>query len=147
MGGTVRILTRKPVLDAFAATVRASLSTPQGGGGGHGLKGMFNLPLADDRPGLRGVLNDEQLQGWMDDPATERENLNAQRIHTARVRLRFSPDGATDIDASCWRWRSAARGAWLQRARRHAARRAVRAAIVLGLAQPSPSSAALVAQQ
>lgn len=110
MGGTIRILTRKPVLDAFEARVRTSLSTTKGGGNGHGIKGMLNLPVVHDRLGLRLVWTDEQLPGWVDDPDTGRDDVNAQRIRTTRMRLRFSPDAHTDIDLNDWRWASVAPG-------------------------------------
>lgn len=110
MGGTIRILTRRPVLDMVEARLRTSLSTTRSGGDGQAVQAMFNAPLVSDRLGARLVWTDERLPGWVDDPPTGRKDLNAQRIRTVRLRLRFTPDAHTDIDANYWRWESAAPG-------------------------------------
>lgn len=110
MGGTVRILTRKPDPDAFSARAQLSGSTTEGGGDGYAARAMVNLPLADGRGGLRLVGTSERLPGWVDDGATGARDINRQHVRTGRARLRFSPGEATDIDLAYWRHTSSAPG-------------------------------------
>ncbi|WP_024888923.1 TonB-dependent receptor [Luteimonas huabeiensis] len=108
MGGTVRILTRKPDPAAFDARVQLAGSTTDGGGDGHAARAMLNLPLAGGMAALRVVGTDERLAGWVDDG--DARDINPQRVRTGRARLRVSPDEATDIDLGYWRYDSRAPG-------------------------------------
>lgn len=99
MGGTVRIFTRAPELDGFAASLQTGLSSIHGGGTGGAIRAMANVPLARDTLALRAVVTRELLPGWVDVPDGERD-INEQRIRTQRLRLRWSPDDRwlTDIN-------------------------------------------------
>ena len=90
MGGTVRISTRAPELDRVAATVRAGVSSTEGGGVGGSGKIMLNAPFANDQLAVRAVATRETLPGWIDTPEGGRD-INEQRIGTQRIRLRWSP--------------------------------------------------------
>lgn len=110
MGGTVRILTNRPALDELSATFEGGLSTTGSGGIGWSAKAMVNVPVLEDRLAVRVVATDEELPGWVDDVSTGAHDINSQRIHTRRVRVRFVPVDRWTIDASRWSYRSEAPG-------------------------------------
>jgi outer membrane receptor protein involved in Fe transport len=110
MGGTVRILTQRPVLNQWAANLELGVSAASGGGGGWSAKAMTNLPLIEDRLAVRVVATDESLPGWVDNSATGKNNINNQRVRTGRLRARFLPTSRWTLDASAWSYSSAAPG-------------------------------------
>ena len=68
MGGTLRIISKRPVLDSFqAATQVAGATTADGGGPSWRWSGMVNLPVISDTLAVRlaGYYRDEG--GWIDD--------------------------------------------------------------------------------
>ena len=110
MGGTVRILTRKPDFNVFNGAVEVSSSTTQGGGDGWGGKAVINLPLVDDRLAARVAVTDEKLAGWIDDNNTGDKDINEQRVKTGRVKLRFAPVDQWTMDLAYWKYKSDAPG-------------------------------------
>jgi len=93
MGGTVRILTRAPELDRFAARLETGAERTADGTGGSQLRAMANLPLAQDRLALRLVGTRESLPAWISDGRLDGSGaVNRQRIDTRRARLRWQSD-------------------------------------------------------
>lgn len=110
MGGTVRILTRKPELDRFALQAQGGWSVASGGGSGWTAKLMLNLPLREDRFAIRAVATDESLPGWVDHATDGRRNINTQHVRTRRVRATFLPSARWQLDAAHWSYDSSAPG-------------------------------------
>ena len=104
MGGTVRILTRKPEFDRFAAGVELDASTVKDGGNGRGAKAYVNVPLVDDRLALRIVATDEHTPGWIDDSVTGAQDVNDSDVRTFRGKLRFAPTDRWNIDLAYWKY-------------------------------------------
>ena len=105
MGGTVRIITRKPEFNTFGAGVELNASTVSDGGDGWGAKVYANVPLIDDRLALRVVATDETTPGWIDDPATGRRDINESDISTHRAKLRFAATDRWSIDLAYWKYK------------------------------------------
>ena len=105
MGGTVRILTRKPEFNTFGAGAELSATTTRGGSDGWGAKVYANVPLVDDRLALRLVVTDETTPGWIDDPATGRQDINETDIRTHRAKLRFAATERWNIDVAYWKYK------------------------------------------
>ncbi|WP_062357149.1 TonB-dependent receptor [Pseudoxanthomonas mexicana] len=110
MGGTVRILTRKPELDRLSLLAQGGWSTASGGGSGWSAKLMANLPVFEDRLAVRVVATDESLPGWVDDATDGRRDINTQRVRTRRLRATFLPTERWRLDAAHWSYRSSAPG-------------------------------------
>lgn len=110
MGGTVRVLTRKPDFNYFDAAVELSASSTKGGGNGWGGKGMVNVPLIDDKLALRVAVTDEFVPGWVDDVTTGKNDINEQRVKTSRFKLRFAPTEQWTMDLAHWKYNSKAPG-------------------------------------
>ncbi|MGV8942446.1 MAG: TonB-dependent receptor domain-containing protein [Lysobacter sp.] len=110
MGGTVRVLTRKPDFNYFNAAVELSASSTKGGGNGWGGKGMVNVPLIDDKLALRVAVTDEFVPGWIDNITTGKKDINEQRVKTGRFKLRFAPTEQWTMDLAHWKYDSKAPG-------------------------------------
>lgn len=106
MGGTVRIITRKPDFDRFAAGVELNASQVSGGSDGWGAKAYANIPLIDDMLALRVAVTDETTPGWIDNAVTGEKNVNDNDIRTQRAKLRFAPTQNWNIDLSYWKYKS-----------------------------------------
>lgn len=104
MGGTVRILTRKPEFNQFGAGVELDASTVSDGGDGRGAKAYVNIPLVNDRLALRVVATDERSPGWIDNANTGAKNVNDFDIATWRAKLRFAPTDRWTIDLAYWKY-------------------------------------------
>jgi iron complex outermembrane recepter protein len=104
MGGTVRIITRKPEFDRFAGGVELDASTVQDGGNGRGAKAYVNVPLLDDRLALRVVATDERTPGWIDNSVTGERDVNGNDVRSFRSKLRFAATDRWTIDLSYWKY-------------------------------------------
>lgn len=95
LGGTIRILTNKPEPNNFAASGRVDLGVTEGGGLRQRYDLMANLPITEDRLGLRvvGYFRDEE--GWVENLGTGTRNdtvdwgLRASLIWTPSVNTDF----------------------------------------------------------
>jgi iron complex outermembrane receptor protein len=66
MGGTIKLVTKAPVLSAFQASSQSMVSGTDGGGVNYAQKGMVNLPLVGDTLALRIVGTYSHTSGWVD---------------------------------------------------------------------------------
>jgi len=66
MGGTIKLVTRKPDLTAFDASTQVIVSQTQGGGINHAENVMLNLPLVPNALGMRVVASHARTSGWID---------------------------------------------------------------------------------
>lgn len=106
MGGTVRIITRKPEFNRFAAGVELDSSRVSGGSDGWGAKAYANIPLIDDKLALRFGVTDETTPGWIDKTVTGEKDINDNDIRTYRAKLRFAPISNWTIDLAYWKYKS-----------------------------------------
>jgi iron complex outermembrane recepter protein len=96
MSGTIRYITKKPVLDKFEGYVATDVSTTSKGGTNHGFNGAINLPLVDDKLALRAVGWYVKNSGFIDYvriPAGPIKDANDDVTKGGRVTLRWQ---ATD---------------------------------------------------
>ena len=66
MGGTIRLITNQPNLEAFDVSAKQILSDTSGGGFNYGENGMINVPLVQGIAALRVVGTYEHDAGWID---------------------------------------------------------------------------------
>ena len=106
MGGTVRIISRRPVLDSFQAAAQVTgATTADGGGPSWGWNGMVNLPLVSDTLAMRLTGYYRNEGGWIDD--LERSGVTVHEVpgdglnweHTTggRASLLFEPTDALSV--------------------------------------------------
>jgi outer membrane receptor protein involved in Fe transport len=111
MGGLIRIITNPPDPNRFVARLEGSGAKITDGNESWDAKGMVNIPLADDKLGLRvaGVLGHQG--GWIDDlrptgydllenlanPSAIHKNENSADYGTIRATLKWSPSDTLSI--------------------------------------------------
>lgn len=99
VGGTVRFVTKDPVLNSFEGNASADTSFTQSGDASHELKGVINAPLVEDRLGLRLVGQYVNAGGWIDQPARELTDINGYELSNIRSKLLWRPADNLDIEA------------------------------------------------
>ncbi|MBP7336572.1 TonB-dependent receptor, partial [Niveispirillum sp.] len=87
MGGTIRYLTANPNLSEYGGSVEAQAGAVKDGNTARRINGTVNLPLVEDRIGIRVAAGYENTGGWIDSSATGDSNVNAARIFTIRGKL------------------------------------------------------------
>ena len=103
MSGTIRYITKKPVLDKFEGYVASEVSTTSSGGTNHNFNGAFNAPLVNDKLALRAVGWYVKNDGWIDDvriPAGVVKNANDDVTKGGRVSLRWQATDNLNIIAT-----------------------------------------------
>ncbi|EED36333.1 hypothetical protein NOR51B_2283 [Luminiphilus syltensis NOR5-1B] len=101
LSGTVRFVTNKPKLDTVEGRVSATLtSMDETDDLGVRMDGMFNLPLVQDKLGLRAVLWGQEGQGFLDQPALNLEDVNDSSIKGGRLHLLAEPNDSFSLLAS-----------------------------------------------
>lgn len=97
MGGTARIITNKPLLDAFEGSVAGQVTTKSDGDMGGRLDGVVNLPIASDRLALRVSAGYRDEGGWVDNVVTGEKDTNTLEKKNVRAQLLYAPGQDTSI--------------------------------------------------
>ena len=97
LSGAVRILTKKPNTRKFEASALVDYGLVDGDAFRQRYNGMVNIPLAEDKLGLRvvGFYRDEE--GWVDNIGTGIEGANSLTSYGGRAVLRWEPTDALDL--------------------------------------------------
>ncbi len=103
MAGTLRIITAKPQLDAFAARLDGSLSSVTDGGTNGSVRGMLNAPLIQGKLGLRLLAGAIEDDGWIDVPDLGKKDANTRKQRDYRAILRWLPVDGLTVDLSYMR--------------------------------------------
>jgi outer membrane receptor protein involved in Fe transport len=74
LGGTVRVITNKPKLDAFDGSLRVDFADTEDAGLRQRYDAMVNVPLVDDRLALRAVGYYRDEDGWVDNVTLGTDN-------------------------------------------------------------------------
>ena len=109
LGGTLRIITKRPDTTRFSGKVRLSASNTDNGGSGFDAAAMLNFPLKYDRLALRLVGMHRTAPGYVDNPQTGTSEINESRISSGRASLLYTPNDHLTIEGSvtvaAWRAR------------------------------------------
>ncbi|HTK35277.1 MAG TPA: TonB-dependent receptor [Caulobacteraceae bacterium] len=93
IGGIIRIITRKPDLDAPAVGVALGGAVTRFGRPSTSLDAMMNVPLVPGRLALRGVVYHEDSGGYIDDVRLGINNVNRTQRLGGRVALAAALNG------------------------------------------------------
>lgn len=99
MGGVIRFITQKPVLDRFQMDEDVTASFTQGGAPGQRLEAMINTPLITDKLGLRVAGEFDRGGGWIDEPAASLKDINSQNLVDLRIESTYRPTSRLDVYA------------------------------------------------
>jgi outer membrane receptor protein involved in Fe transport len=100
MGGTIKIITNKPRLDAFEGTINALTSNTRHGGENYAVNGMVNIPLAQDKAALRVVGYYRDEAGFVDNVELGQKDVNDDETWGGRVSLKLKPTDRFDVTAT-----------------------------------------------
>ena len=73
MGGAIRVLSKRPDLNAYSAAEESYGAATQNGNPSWGVSGMLNVPVVEDRLAVRATFYDRHNGGWLDQ--TYRSNI------------------------------------------------------------------------
>ncbi|NND45813.1 MAG: TonB-dependent receptor [Xanthomonadales bacterium] len=91
VGGTIRYITNQPDPDEFDAMVELGVDSMSGGGSGHSMKGMVNIPFGDGAA-FRGVAYRTHFGGFIDalgENGAFWEDVNSGEREGARLAVRW----------------------------------------------------------
>lgn len=97
MGGTVRVVGKRPVLDQREFIVDAGMGATSHGGGDRRVDGVMNLPLVSDLAALRISVGSRKNAGWIDDVLRHQKDGNDLRRDNARAQLLLQPSPDTSV--------------------------------------------------
>lgn len=107
MGGTVRVIFRKPSFD-YEGAVDGGFSDTKGGGLSYEVNGMVNVPLVEGKLAARLVGYRRDIEGYIDNPGLKRNDINDETTNGGRMLLRFTPTDSLRIDAAAFLQRTKA---------------------------------------
>ncbi len=100
--GTVRFITRKPVMNEVQGQVKAGANKVSKGDLGANVYGMLNMPLVQDKLSLRTVAYYDREGGYIDNVRLGVDDINWYETTGIRAALRFEPTEKLSIDAMAW---------------------------------------------
>jgi len=93
-GGTIRYITNQPNFDGLSGSVEGDINVVDSGGTGGHIKGMVNIPVAEDKAALRIVGYHTEYAGFIDAlrPGGKiDQNVNSGTRSGGRISLLFEP--------------------------------------------------------
>ncbi len=99
VGGTVRFITRQPELDRFGGKADMAVSFVDDGTPTEEIKGVLNVPLVEDKLGLRIASSFAKNGGWIDQPAAGNEDINTSNLVNVRAKMLWRATDNLDITA------------------------------------------------
>ncbi|HKS75190.1 MAG TPA: TonB-dependent receptor, partial [Terriglobales bacterium] len=91
MGGVIRYITNKPVLDEFQLDADVTALFTENGEPSQRIESMLNAPLVDGTLGLRFAGMFEHDGGWVDEPAVNLKNINDGNLTDVRAEVLWRP--------------------------------------------------------
>lgn len=97
MGGTVRIIGRKPELNVFEGAIEGTLSSVNDNAMGERVDGVINMPILQDHVALRMSAGYREDAGWIDDVTRNDDDANTVEKRNARAQVLFQPADRTSV--------------------------------------------------
>ena len=94
LAGTIRLISNEPVIDEFEGTIDARYSSITHGDTGYSLKGVINVPLAEDKLAARIAAYTTDDGGWIDNLAPGPgggTDVNSQERDGIRISALWTP--------------------------------------------------------
>jgi iron complex outermembrane recepter protein len=107
--GVVRVLTHEADLNDFDFKVRSTTSTTDGGGLNYGGGFAVNVPIIDGKLAVRGVVDYQDLSGWIN--SAVENHINDATLRNYRFKVNAQPTDELSIGLSLWSSRNNY-GAW-----------------------------------
>jgi outer membrane receptor protein involved in Fe transport len=101
LGGTIKVITKDPVLGEFEGSFKATLADIDDGDSSHTGDLMVNIPLSETAA-LRGVLSIKDIGGWAEIIPSNQTNGNPYDGITGRLKLLVEPSEDLSIKLTYW---------------------------------------------
>ena len=98
-GGTIRLITKKPVLNSFDFRADVAAMFTQDGAPSQRIQSALNIPLVPDVLGIRVADTFEHDGGWINQPAADATNINYQDLSDVRIKALFQPSQNFSVDS------------------------------------------------
>ena len=99
VGGTIRFITKNPVLDRFAMNADVAALFTQNGAPGQRIEEVANVPVIENELGLRIAGTFDHEGGWIDQPDANQRNFNGQDVADVRVKALWQPAAQVAVNA------------------------------------------------
>lgn len=97
--GTVRYITKKPVMNEFQSYASAQFSkTAAAGDNNWNAHGVLNLPLVSDELAVRFLVYDGSDAGYVDNVRLNRQDINSAETTGMRVNLQWRPSDTVTLN-------------------------------------------------
>lgn len=103
LGGTIKVLTNDPDLNAFHGSVRMSASGTDGGQPNGSADVMFNAPIIPGKFAIRGVFSYKAIGGYADAIPSGEKNANDAHTFTGRIKALAEPIDGLKLRFTYWR--------------------------------------------
>jgi outer membrane receptor protein involved in Fe transport len=100
MGGTLRVITKKPDSTSLFGRYKISGFATEGGGSGFATQASVNLPIVANTLAASLSVNYRDLPGWVDAPDLNRKDTNTSKLRDMRAAIRYTPNAELTVDAS-----------------------------------------------
>ena len=98
--GTIRFISRKPVLNDFQGRTEAEMSFIENGDSNEKVTAVLNLPAVDDVLAFRIAATSEWGGGWIDQPEAGLKDANNQDLFNIRAQMLWRPTDALEVNAT-----------------------------------------------
>lgn len=99
VGGTIRFITKDPLLDRPAMDADVAALFTQDGAPSQRIETVLNVPLIENELGLRIASTFDRQGGWIDQPAVNRKNINDQNLVNVRIKGLWQPSPQFTVNA------------------------------------------------
>ena len=98
LGGLIKIVSKRPDLNAFSGDGSTDFTSADGGGTGYGVHGSLNIPIVTDELALRVAAFTRSDAGYVKNVELGMSDVNKTDVSGARVDLRLQPTAGLNID-------------------------------------------------
>lgn len=102
MGGTIRVITKKPNASETEFGANALFSSTEGGGTNYEVKGLANFPLVEDKLALRITGYHVDYDGFIDNERLGSFKDNTEETSGGRAALRWDINDASSLTATAY---------------------------------------------
>lgn len=99
MGGVIRYVTNDPDLAQVKGRATATYFNTDGGADSEEFTGVLNLPVIDDKLGVRFAGTYQRDGGWIDNVGTGKRNFNSDGLSEGRAKILFRPTAKLAVSA------------------------------------------------
>ena len=102
LGGTIKVITKDPVIGKFEGAFKATVSEIDDGDSSYTGDIVINAPISDNAA-IRAVLSIKDIGGWAEIIPSDQTDGNPYEALTGRLKLLVEPNEKTSVKFTYWR--------------------------------------------